>query len=150
MNLIRTSVGDLKATQPDTRRKLYPFTQLAPSYEKKAEKKSKDCQFLYSVEGERIKDWDDKRMREPIWTNPCSGEDYLCLWCSHRFHEANIKATAGGKGQAETHEDNSRKGMRNAISVMKEGHTKEYVYLCMRIYSIYSCTAQHPTPTLPL
>lgn len=30
------------------------------------------------------------------------GADYLRLWCSHRFHEANIKATAGGKGQAET------------------------------------------------
>lgn len=41
MNLIRTSVGDLKATQPDTHRKLYPFTQLAPSYERKKKKKKR-------------------------------------------------------------------------------------------------------------
>ncbi|CAB1441602.1 unnamed protein product [Pleuronectes platessa] len=47
---------------------------------------------------------------------PRSGADYWCRWCSHRFHEANIKATAGRGGRA----DSSRKGMRNAICVMEE------------------------------
>ena len=50
--------------------------------------------------------------------------------CSHRFHEANIKATAGGKGQAETHEDSCRKGMRNAIYVIERQH----VCVCVSMY----------------
>lgn len=129
--LIRTHVGDLRATQSDSHRKWWktshPFTRPAPSYEKGA--RTDSWRILLRARG--LKTWDDKRMREPIWTNPHSGEDYLRLWCSHRFHEANIKATAGGKGQAETHEDNSRKGMRNAISVIK---TEPRLCVCFHVH----------------
>lgn len=112
-------------------------------------KRSDDKKFLYSVEGGRIKDWEGRQKMRREWERlseraPCSGADYWRLWCSHRFHEANIKATAGGKGQAETHEDSRRKGMRNAIYVIEEEHVCVCVFPC-----IYSYTAQHP-PTLCL
>lgn len=43
----------------------------------------------------------EKNERDGKWVHAV-GADYLLLWRSQGLHEANIKATAGGKGQAET------------------------------------------------
>lgn len=114
----------------------------------KERKKWVMTEFLYSVEGGRIKDCektqeDETRMRETIWMSPCSGADYLRLWGSHRFHEANIKATAGGKGQAETRgqlqKENEKCNLRNRGGACQWVCVHVSVFPCM-----YSYTAQHP------
>lgn len=52
----------------------------------------------------------------------------------HRFHEANIKATAGGKGQAEPREDRRRKGMTNATYGTERERMGVCVYIHTRLY----------------
>lgn len=75
-----------------------------------------------------------------MWTSPSSGADYLRLWCSHRFHEANIKATAGGKGQAYTW-GQPQKGNKKCNDC--NSSVRAWVSVCV-FPCIYSYTAKHP------
>lgn len=138
---IRTPVGHLiKAPQWDVRSRRWkishPFTQLAPSYKKGRKKRvtADGACILVRVGGlKRARRWEEN---ERLWTSSCSGVDYPNLWCSHRFHEAHIKATAGGKGQAKTHEDSCWKGNTkcNLLYVIKEEQANNRVCTCPSFY----------------